>query len=321
MSMFKIPFDIEKSIIINTTIDNVWENITDTEKKNTWSPWLILEKNCEQKTKWIPATVWYRETWNWDIVWAWEQLITEIIKNEYIKYDLNFLKPFKSSNKSSFHLEKMSDTSTKFTWRMHWSLPFYMFFLKKMMILYIWNDFDRGLKMLKELIEKWKLKTETEYSWTDTFDKKYYIWTKSQTTTQDLWEKIYDNFSSLINIIKEHNIAPLSYFTIYNKSDLLNDYFECESCIEISQNDYSNFKLPIVSTYFLWYTDEIKVAVTTHKGSYDFIDNSWTWAYMYLKPNKLKVNKRYSPIELYEVWFFDKVDESKYITHILIPVK
>lgn len=321
MSIFRIHFDIEKSIIIDTSVDNIWEYIVDTEKKNIWSPWLILEKKCSQKTKWKSGTVWYKESWKWDVVWTGEQTITDILKNYYIKYDLNFLKPFKANNQTSFHLEKISDSSTKLIWGMCWSLPLFLFFLKKMMITYVWNDFDRGLKMLKVLVEKWKLETETLYSWTEILDKKYYIWTKSQSNTQDLWEKIYDNFSSLINIAKEHNILILSYFTIYNKSDLVKDYFEFEACIEISENDYSNFKLPIVSTYFMWYTDEMKVAVTSHKWSYDFIDNSWTGAYMYLKPNKLKVNKRYSPIELYEVWFFDKVGESKYLTHILIPVK
>lgn len=321
MSIFKINLNIEKSIVLETNIDNVWDYITDTDKKTAWSPRLILEKNCKQTTKWRKATVWYLESWDWAVVWSGEQIITEIVKNEYIYFDLNFLKPFKSSNKASFVLEKISDTSTKLTWKMQWTLPILLFFLKKMMTIMVVKDFERGLLMLKTILEKWKLDTSTEFSWVDTLEKKFYIWTKTECNHSEIWTKIGSNFSSLINITKEHNLAPLSYFTIYNKADIVNDKFEIEACIEISENDFKNFKLPIVSTYFLSSIDKMKVAVTTHYGSYDFIDNSWTWAYMYLKPNKLKKNSKYPAIELYEKWFVDNIDESKYVTHIIIPVK
>ncbi len=321
MSIFKIDLIIEKNIVLETNIDNVWENIIDTDKKAVWSPWLILEKNCKQTTKWRKATVWYLETWDWTVVWSGEQIITDIVKNEHINYDLNFLKPFKSSNKASFVLEKLSDTSTKLTWKMQGTLPIFLFFLKKMMTVMVWKDFERGLSMLKSILEKWKLDTSTEFSWVDTLEKKYYIWTKTECVIKDIWNKISSSFTSLINITKEHNLGPLSYFTIYNKADIVNDKFEIEACIEISENDFKNFKLPIVSTYFLWFVDKMKVAVTTHYGSYDFIENSWTWAYMYLKPNKLKKNKNIPAIELYEKWFVDNIDESKYVTHIIIPIK
>lgn len=321
MSIFKINFNIERSIVLETNIDNVWDNITDTDKKSVWSPWLILEKKCKQKTKWRKATVWFLESWEWDVVWSWQQIITEIIKNEHILYDLTFLKPFKSSYKASFVLEWISETSTKLTWNMQWRIPIFLFFLKKMMTIMIWNDFERWLKMLKVILEKWKLDTSTEFSWVDTLEKKYYIWTKSQSSTKNLRNKINNSFIVLINIIKDHKLSPLSYFTIYNKSDIVNDYYEFEACIEISENDYKNFKLPIVSTYFLWLVEKMKVAVTTHNWSYDFIDNSWTWAYMYLKPNKFKKNSKYPSIELYEKWFVDNIDQSKYVTHIIIPIK
>ena len=51
-----------------------------------------------------------------------------------IDYDLTFLKPWKSRAKVRFELERKGD-GTKTTWFMESSLPFFMFWMKKMMAL------------------------------------------------------------------------------------------------------------------------------------------------------------------------------------------
>jgi hypothetical protein len=58
-------------------------------------------------------------------------------------------------------------------------------------------------------------------------------------------------FSSLSNIVREHSIKDLCYFTRYIKSDMINDNYEFEACVEISENDYKNFQTAIISTYTL----------------------------------------------------------------------
>jgi hypothetical protein len=49
MSIFNISFIIEKSIIIDNTVENIWEHIIDKKKKILWSPRNILEKDAKQK--------------------------------------------------------------------------------------------------------------------------------------------------------------------------------------------------------------------------------------------------------------------------------
>ncbi|MDD2870946.1 MAG: SRPBCC family protein [Candidatus Gracilibacteria bacterium] len=321
MSIFKINIDIEKSIEVDASIDAVWTNISDTKQKNIWSPWMIFERDCEQKTKGRSAKVGYREYWNGKIVGEGEQIITDISKNQYIVYDLNFIKPFKSKNTTSFHLESISENKTKVIWKMSGSLPIFLFFLKKMMTFMIGKDFERGLKMLKELLEKGELDTETKYNGQDIMKKKYFIGIIGESGIEKLGDKLKADFTYLNDIVKEHNIKELSFFTRYLKTDMINNYFEFEACVEISENDYKNFKAGIMSTYKLGSIEETKVSITTHYGSYNFIDNSWTGAYMYTKANKLKIDKSYPAIELYENGPLDGSNENDFVTHILFPIK
>jgi uncharacterized protein YndB with AHSA1/START domain len=48
MSLFTIKMNIEKSINIHASKEKVWEYITQRDKKDIWSPWVIFEKDCEQ---------------------------------------------------------------------------------------------------------------------------------------------------------------------------------------------------------------------------------------------------------------------------------
>ena len=41
------------------------------------------------------------------------------------------MKPFKSKNHDSFHLEEISKSETKIIWKMNGTLPFFLFFMKK----------------------------------------------------------------------------------------------------------------------------------------------------------------------------------------------
>lgn len=319
--MFKIKFEIEKSIIINSNVEHVWECITSSKQRKIWSPWLILEEDCKFNTSWRSWKVWFKESWSWEVLWEWEQIITEIVENNIVKYDINFFKPFKSYSKAIISLELVSDTEVKVTWKIFSSIPFYIFFLKNMMIVHIWKDLNRWLVMLKELVETWGLETEIEYKWIDTIKKKLFIWNKWTSKQKDLYKNIQIYVESLSKIVKEHSIEPICFFTRYIKTDIVNDVFEYEVCVEIEEKDYKNFTLPIVSTYFLWIQEESKVSIVTHYWSYDFIENWWTAAFTYLKPKDLKYNKSLYPIELYETSFLEGVKEEDYVTHILIPVK
>ena len=69
--------------------------------------------------------------WEGDRVGSGNMKIIKEVENATVDYDLMFLKPWKSKAKVSFYL-KPEGTSTSVTWTMDSSLPFFLFWMKKM---------------------------------------------------------------------------------------------------------------------------------------------------------------------------------------------
>ena len=66
--------------------------------------------------------------------------------------DLTFLKPWKSQAKVAFYL-KEEGASTQVRWTIDSGIPFFLFWMKKQMEIFVGMDYDRGLTMLKDLVE------------------------------------------------------------------------------------------------------------------------------------------------------------------------
>ena len=61
-----------------------------------------------------------------------------------IDYDLYFSKPFKSTGKVWFIFSEIDNTA-HVVWGLKAELPFFLFFMKKMMFAYMGADYQRGL--------------------------------------------------------------------------------------------------------------------------------------------------------------------------------
>ncbi len=152
--MFSIPFNIEKSIEINKSKTEVFQFLGNFMNWPNWSPWLSQEPDCDFSVEGNPGAISHKQSWSGAYIGAGNMVINEVKENQFIGYDLEFLKPWKSKSKVEFVLtEGKGPESTLVTWKMIGSLPFFMFFFKKMMHALVGNDYDRGLSMLKEHLE------------------------------------------------------------------------------------------------------------------------------------------------------------------------
>ncbi len=321
MGIFTMKLDIEKSIIIDASKEKVWGYLSDSKKKSQWSPWFVLERDCKQNISGNPDEIGYSEYWSGKYIWEWEEILEEIKKYSLRKYALNFMRPFKSKNTESFRLEEISENKTKIIWKMQATLPVFMFVMKKMVTHFIWSDFERGLTMLKDLIETGKIETSTIYNWEENFPKTYFLWLKSKGSTQEIAKNMNWEFMWLYKYAQEKNVSPTISFTKYTKSDSLYKNFEYTASLALSEEDYTKLLWEDLGKYFVWILNETKISKTTHLWSYKYIANSWTGAYMYVRWEKLKENKKEWPLEIYEKWPVHEVKEKDYITHILVPVK
>lgn len=90
--------------------------------------------------------------WNGARIGSGNMRVSSEKENEFVELDLTFLKPWKSTSKVGFYMKEQGE-GTEVTWTMDGSLPFFMFFMKKMMETFVGMDYDRGLRLLKDVVE------------------------------------------------------------------------------------------------------------------------------------------------------------------------
>ena len=120
--------NIDKSIVIDKPISEVYSTIRDFNKWTAWSPWIITDP--EAKVTVAADNNSYE--WVGPVTGEGNMKITSEKENERIDIDLTFLKPWKSEAKVWF-IFKDEGGSTKVNWGMDSSLPFFLFWMKNMM--------------------------------------------------------------------------------------------------------------------------------------------------------------------------------------------
>ena len=141
-------FNVHKSIVIDAPVSQVFATVRDFKTWSKWSPWLIADPECTLNFDTDD------EGYSWDgpVAGSGAMRIEEALTNQEIRYDLTFLKPWKSTAKFQLEFEE-AEGGTEVNWKMQSSLPFFMFFMKGMMVAMIGMDYTRGLAMLKDFVE------------------------------------------------------------------------------------------------------------------------------------------------------------------------
>lgn len=281
--------NVTKSIVINAPKDKIKTFLADFNNWISWSPWLICEP--ETKLKFADDGKFYE--WEGNRIGSGQMKVTAE-SDDNIDYDLTFLEPWKSKSKTSFNFKELEE-GTEVTWIMNGSLPFFMFFMKKSMEIYIGMDYDRGLKMLKEEIEEGKIDSKLEIIGKTTFKGCNYIGIKTDTAFSKIDSVMEKDFLSLNTYIKENTIEVVGYpFSEYQKFNLVKDkiiYVAGFPVKEKPKNLPENFvyrSLP-----------ENKMQTVRHIGKYEHLGNAWSTIMMMDRNKEFKKNKKASPIEFY----------------------
>jgi hypothetical protein len=149
-------FSLERSIIINSSPDEVYQNMCDLRKFHDWSPWSKLDPNSKVSYEGEPNTVGHIYKWEGNKeVGKGEMSISKIENGATIYYHLNFIEPFASQADGLLKAEN-SNGATKATWTFTTKFGFiesvFMMFMNMEKML--GTDFENGLKNLKQISEK-----------------------------------------------------------------------------------------------------------------------------------------------------------------------
>ena len=302
---------ISKSINVKAPVEKVYEAISDFNHWAKWSPWLIQEPeatvNVAEDSK-------YYE-WEGKRLGTGNMQITGESTNEWVDYDLTFLKPWKSTAKVRFELERDGE-ETKVTWLMDSGLPFFLFWMKKMMTAFIGMDYERGLNMLKDYAEDGEVHSKLDFKGETEFPGCKYVGIRTQTGLRNVGPAMQEDFGKMHSFFEQNKeLIAGEPFSQYHKWDVVKEQVAYTSAFPVSEipsdlpEGFVSGEIPATRVY-----------TVAHKGPYAHLGNAWSTLYNMQRSKVFKSNKKINPFETY-LNMPGEVPDNDLVSAVHFPVK
>lgn len=207
------------------------------------------------------------------------------IPDKELKIDLNFIKPFKSNAKITFILEEKGE-NTQVSWEMNSSLPFFLFFMAKMMKTYIAMDFERGLLLLKDLAETDHVKCTMEFTPKAAFEALQFVGIRSTCTKANLPITSQTNFTALMMFFdNKEDLISREAFTMYEVFDPVKDKIVLISAIPVH-----SYPIDLPANFTRGKLPSMTVSKVKMTGSYYHLGNPWAAMNMRERGKRFKKN-------------------------------
>jgi predicted transcriptional regulator YdeE len=302
--------NLVRKITVNTPVEKVFEIISDFNTWTAWSPWLIQEPGAKVTV----ADDSKSYEWEGKRVGAGNMTISGEQKNTSIDIDLVFLKPWKSKAKVHFDTKQVAE-GTEISWHRDSSLPFFMFWMKKMFLTYIGMDYERGLRMLKDYSEDGTVHSTLNFVGNGNQEGFKYIGLKTDCTKETMAKKMQEDFPKLWAALDgKTDIVSGSGFTQYHVWDLVKNKIQYTIGIPVKEIPAD---LPIAFTSGS--LPSTKIHTLEHVGPYRHLGNAWTTLYAMQRGKEFKMNKSVHPFETYHNKPGDVAD-NELITQIHFPI-
>lgn len=148
-------YTVERSTTIQASGEQVYPHIVDFKRWASWSPWEARDPSMEKTFSGSEFGVGAEYAWSGNRkVGSGRMKITDTSEPSDVRIALEFLKPFKSTNRTRFLLQPEAE-GTKVTWSMtsRQTLMTRVMGIFKSMDSMIGPDFEQGLAGLKSLVE------------------------------------------------------------------------------------------------------------------------------------------------------------------------
>lgn len=303
-------FHVEKSIEIKVAPDVVYAFLSDFNNWRVWSPWLILEP--ESKVTVAPGGKHY--AWDGKRTGSGEMKIEKENPPQRLDTTVTFLKPWKSTSSAWFELKAIA-SGTHLTWYMDSSLPFFLFFMKKMMTAYIGMDYTRGINMLKDYLETGAVPSQLTFKNVTDYAGCTYVGFRTTCTMDTIGEKMKADFGKLFAFTKDKpDLLSGTPFSIYHKWDIVKNKVEYTAAFPVKT-------VPTIlpAGAVTGSIPAVKVNTIAHTGNYKHLGNAWSAQYSMQQAKVFKWKKGIDPFETY-LTMPGAVPENDQVTEVHFPV-
>ncbi|MBD5780535.1 SRPBCC family protein [Pelagicoccus sp. NFK12] len=303
-------FSLERSIAIKAPAASVFSNVKDFRNWVNWSPWILAEPGCQIEY----ADDGNSYSWSGDIIGAGGMEVRDLVPDEEIRYRLTFLKPFKSVSSVSFRFRECNE-ETITSWSMSGSLPFFFFWMKRTMVASISRDYDRGLRMLKDEIERGQVPSQLRFAGFEKVEGFPYFSVSGECSLAAISQRLGADMQEASAKLKNAGVAlagaPVCFYETFNVSEGVTRYrlafpvgagATCPEGMETGA-------LPSLKAYAIH-----------HTGPYRHLVNAWAAGMMHQRAKLFEMNKSVSPFEMY-LGDPCEVPEESLLTKVYFPAK
>jgi effector-binding domain-containing protein len=311
--MFAIPFTLHRSIAITRSPGDVYDFVADFATWPQWSPWLCQEPECPVTITGTQGTVGHKQAWNGKVIGSGEMTMSEAQAPGSLEYNLLFLKPWKTRSRVVFQFAPEGE-GTVVTWWMYGSLPFFMFFMRKMMDAWVGGDYKRGLAMMKEVLEKGSVPTRTRIVGVESRDAFHFVGRRRTCAMDDIGPAMQEDLKQLCTLEQAGKLpSPEKVLSVYHKFNMVK-----------GETEYTTgylYRAPVAAPEGLaaGQMPAHRALRVEHLGAYRHLGNAWAAA-MGCARGQHKMNRR---LPMYEIYVNDpnEVPETETVAEIYIPVK
>lgn len=301
---------VEESITVAVPVEKAYATVKDFKSWPMWSPWTIADPDC--KVRIAPDGTQY--AWEGAIVGSGNMIIDQAEANKVIDYTLTFLKPWKAVSPVSFLFEPDGE-GTKITWTMEASMPFFLFFMTKMMGALVAMDYERGLAMLKDHLEIGAVPSKLNFAGVESFATFPFVGIKTTCARTEIGKVMGSDFEKLVAFFQERDINPGPAFAIYHKFDPVKNFTEYTAGIMVEE-----IPEDLPSEYFAGMFPGCDAYKIEHTGPYRHLANAWSAGMMHGRAKVFNENKKIHPFETYEN-DASQVSEEELQTNVYFPVQ
>ncbi len=304
-------FHVSKSVHIQKPISEVYAYVRDFRQWPEWSPWIITDPDCQ--LTYSDAGDQYH--WEGKVTGEGEMRVLYSEKPNRIQYALAFLKPWKSNADVAMSFTE-KDGGTEVRWSLDSALPFFLFFMRPMMVALIGMDYERGLNMLKEKLETGSVDSKLEFPGETTVAATPYVGIRTRTDIKAIGSAMESDLCQLGKWLDTSGMqASGKPFAIYHRWDpakALTEYtiaFPLESPPNPLPDGFVNGELPACRTFAI-----------RHTGSYKHLGNAWSAGINRSRNKIIAQSKKIPPFEIYETDPTETATKSP-VTTVHFPLK
>jgi len=282
--------EVRRDVLIATPVPKVFGLVSDLHQWAPWGPWLNIDPQATVDV--APDGKSYH--WRGPRTGEGEMRIAHEQADRSIDIDLRFLEPFKSQAHVRFEFNAVEAGSTV-SWTMTSALPFFFLFFVKSMKTMLGMDFDRGLRMLKDLAQTGSIPSHTEETGPTDFAGGPFLGLTSQVSLDELPTAMKRDFLHVTSALETLGISQAGpAFSLYKKWDMARAQATYTAGIllpslpETTPVGFVTGTLPAQKTFVL-----------THIGPYHHLGNAWSRGMSMGRRKEFLPNKKLPPFEFY----------------------